>query len=73
MNCIFCKHREIDNGKPKCTSKGGISNAELHTRMKYLDKDTDLNCSGYRPNDFSNIFKKLETGLSDAFNLIKKL
>jgi hypothetical protein len=72
-NCIFCKHREIDNGKVKCTSRKGISNSELSNRIKWSNPNTDLNCGGFRPNELSGLFDKLGSGLDKAFELLKKL
>lgn len=72
-NCIFCKHREIEAGKTKCTSRKGISNAELGNRIKWSSSNTDLHCNGFRENELSGIFNRLNSGLDAAIELLKKL
>lgn len=72
-NCIFCIFRDINEktGNPGCLSKKGIPNTELPTRMKYIDVDTNLKCEGFKENELSGIFNRLNSGISNAFKILE--
>lgn len=72
-NCIFCLFRDINekSGRPECINKKGIPNPELPTRMKYLDVNTNLNCDGFKENELSRIFNRLNSGISNAFKILE--